>query len=166
MLKKSIGLLCVMMLIMTWVLSVCSMDTYKHSSDLIETVGASERSIDLSGKSPHPRVQTMTDHFSNSVVIITGKSNTVSSTALWLFGLKCMVLKRVTIQANNLEGENINALILPPQIGVYFDYENIYIQMQRVTGLFFWGKRSLIFEGEPPQIFAVCKARDIWVTYA
>lgn len=165
MLKRAIGFLIVCMLLMAGVLPVCSMAMYKAVPTVDQTAGDSERSLTSFGKSPDPMVQTTTDHFSDSIVIITGKSNTVASTALWLFGFKCMVLKRVTVQANNLEGETINVLVLPPKIGVYFDYETIFIQLQRVTGLFFWGKKSLLFESEPPQIFAVCKARDIWVTY-
>lgn len=114
---------------------------------------------------PGSVVQATTDYFSNSVVLIWGTSQSVSSTALWLFGPKCMLLKRVTIQANGLEGEMINAVVFPPKIGFYYGYENIHIQMHRVTGLFFWGKRSLFFESEPPSICAMCKARDIWITY-
>lgn len=165
MLKRAVGFLAVCMLLMPGVLSVCSMVSYKPLPAVDHTAGDSERSLTFFGTSSNPLVQETTDHFSDSIVIITGKSNTVASTSLWLFGFKCMVIKRVTIQANNLEGETINVLVLPPTIGLYFDYESISIQLNRVTGLFFWGKRSVLFESEPPQIVAVCKARDIWVTY-
>ncbi len=151
MLKRTVGFLVVCMLLMTGGFPVCSMVTEKIMIDC--------------GTSSDPLVQATTDHFNDSIVIITGKSNTVASTALWLFGFKCMVIKRVTIRANNLEGERLNVLVLPPKIGFYFDYESISVQLNRVSGLFFWGKRSVLFESEPPLIVAVCRARDIWVTY-
>ncbi len=151
MLKRRLGFFVVCMLLILGVFPVCSMVTEKSITDF--------------GNSPDPKAQATTDHFSDSIVIITGKSQTVASSALWLFGFKCMVIKRVTIQANNLEGEKINVFVLPPTIGLYFDYESISIQLNRVTGLFFWGKQSVLFESEPPQIVAVCRARDIWVTY-
>lgn len=151
MLKRGLGFFVVCMLLMIGVFPVCSMAIDKNIIDF--------------GTSPDPMVQATTDHFNDSIVIIIGKSNTMASTALWFFGFKCMVIKRVTIQANNLEGERLNVLVLPPKIGVYVDYESISVQLTRVTGLFFWGKRSVLFESKPPQVFAVCRARDIWITY-
>jgi hypothetical protein len=112
-----------------------------------------------------PVAQANTDHFTNSVVLIIGKSNTVSTTALWLFGFKLVYNKQVIIQANGGEGEKINALILPSKIGFYFGYKNIFIQMDGAKGLFFWGEKSLFFHNVPPRIFAFCKAGDIWVSY-
>jgi hypothetical protein len=64
-----------------------------------------------------PIVNANTDHFTNSVVLVIGKCNTVSTTALWLFGFKFVYNKEVIIQANGAEGEKINALILPSKIG-------------------------------------------------
>lgn len=112
-----------------------------------------------------PIVQATTDHFTDSVVLIIGKSNTVSTTALWLFGFKFIYNKQVIIQVNGEEGEKLNALIFPPKIGLYFGYENIFIQMEGVKGLFFWGEKSLFFHNVPPRIFVFCKAGDIWVSY-
>jgi len=112
-----------------------------------------------------PVVNATTDHFTNSVVLVIGKSNTVSTTALWLFGSKFIFNKRVIIQANGGEGEKINALVIPSKIGFYFGQENIVIQMEGAKGLFFWGEKSLFFHNVPPGIFAFCKARDIWVSY-
>jgi hypothetical protein len=113
-----------------------------------------------------PNVTAETQEFTNSIIIIVGKTNQVSSTALWLFGFKFMVNKRVVIQAYSGDGEKINALILPPKIGFYLGHENIYIQMNRATGLFFWGGKSLLFQNsDPPRIFALCKANYIYVSY-
>ncbi|MBE3122281.1 MAG: hypothetical protein IMZ58_08765 [Thermoplasmata archaeon] len=112
-----------------------------------------------------PIVNANTDHFTNSVVLVIGKCNTVSTTALWLFGFKFVYNKEVIIQANGAEGEKINALILPSKIGFYFGQENIFIQMEGAKGLFFWGEKSLFFHNVPPRIFAFCKAVDIWVSY-
>ena len=112
-----------------------------------------------------PIVNANTDHFTNSVVLVIGKCNTVSTTALWLFGFKFVYNKEVIIQANGAEGEKINALILPSKIGFYFGQENIFIQMEGAKGLFFWGEKSLFFHNVPPRIFAFCKAGDIWVSY-
>ncbi|KYK19995.1 hypothetical protein AYK25_09275 [Thermoplasmatales archaeon SM1-50] len=112
-----------------------------------------------------PVVQATTDYFTDSVILVVGKSNTVSSTLLWLLGMKCIFNRRVIIQVHHGEGEKIFALILPPKIGFYFGHENIVIQIFGAKGLLFWGEKSLIFENDPPHIFALCKARDIWVTY-
>jgi hypothetical protein len=112
-----------------------------------------------------PVTQATTDHFTDSFVFIIGKSTTVSSTALWLFGFKFIHNRRVIIQANGEAGEIINALILPPKIGFYFGQESIYIQMEGAKGLFFWGEKSLLFQNSSSGIFALCKARDIWITY-
>lgn len=112
-----------------------------------------------------PLAHANTDYFTDSVVIIIGKCNTVTSPALWLFGFKLLFNKKVIIQANGGEGEKINALILPSKIGFYFGHENIIIQMQGAKGLFFRGEKSLFFQNTPQRIFAVCKATDIWVTY-
>jgi len=92
-----------------------------------------------------PIVNANTDHFTNSVVIVIGKCNTVSTTALWLFGFKFVYNKEVIIQANGAEGEKINALILPSKIGFYFGQENIFIQMEGAKGLFFGGKNPCSF---------------------
>jgi hypothetical protein len=110
-------------------------------------------------------VQANTDHFTNSVVMIVGKTDSVTTPAWWLFGCKLIFDKQVIIQANGGDGEKINALILPSKIGFYFGQENIYIQMEGAKGLFFWGEKSLFFHNVPPRIFAFCKADDIWVTY-
>lgn len=112
-----------------------------------------------------PLAEARTDYFSNSMVIIVGKSNTVNSPVLlWLIGPKFIVSRRVIVQANGEEGEMVNALILP-KIGFYFGYENIYIEMDKATGLFFWGEKSFLLQKASPRIVAFCRARDIYVTY-
>ncbi|MCX6671540.1 MAG: hypothetical protein NTX92_06445 [Euryarchaeota archaeon] len=112
-----------------------------------------------------PFVQATTDHFTDSVVIIMGKCDTVASPALWLFGFKFILNREVIIQANGGENEKINAFILPSKIGFYFGQENMIIQLQGAKGLFFRGEKSWFFQNTPQRIFAVCKATDIWVTY-
>ena len=113
-----------------------------------------------------PNVTADTQEFTDSIIIIVGKTNHVSSLSLWLFGFKFMVNKQVAIQAYSEDGEKISAFILPPKIGFYLGHENIYIQLNRVTGLFFWGGKSLLFQNsDPPRIFAVCKANYIFVSY-
>jgi hypothetical protein len=112
-----------------------------------------------------PVVDANTDQFSNSMVVILGKCNTVSSNSLWIFGFKFMLNKKVTIQANGEDGEKINALILPSQVGLFFGHENILIQLDGATGLFFWGERSFLLQRSSQRVIVICKARDIWVSY-
>ena len=112
-----------------------------------------------------PVVHANTDHFTNSVVLVIGKCNTITTPALWLFGFKFVYNKRVIIQANGGEGEKINALILPSKIGFYFGHKNMVIQIEGAKGLFFWGGKSLVLQKSSQRIIALCKATDIWVSY-
>jgi hypothetical protein len=112
-----------------------------------------------------PLAQANTDYFTNSVVIIIGKCNTVTSPALWLFGFKFLFNRHIYIQASGEQDEKLTALILPSKIGFYFGQENMIIQMDGAKGLFFRGEKSWLFQNTPQRIFAVCKASDIWVTY-
>jgi len=112
-----------------------------------------------------PLSHANTDYFTNSVVIIIGKCDTVTSPALWLFGFKFLFNREVIIQANGGEDEKINAFILPSKIGFYFGHENMIIQMEGAKGLFFRGEKSFFFQNTPQRIFVLCTARDIWVTY-
>jgi hypothetical protein len=112
-----------------------------------------------------PLARANTDHFTDSVIIIMGKCNTVTSPALWLFGFKFLLNRHVYIQANGGEDEKMNAFILPSKIGFYFGQENMIIQLDGANGLFFRGEKSWFFQNTPQRIFAVCKASDIWVTY-
>jgi hypothetical protein len=112
-----------------------------------------------------PLAQANTDYFTNSVVIIIGKCNTVTSPALWLFGFKFLFNRHIYIQASGEQDEKLTALILPSKIGFYFGQENMIIQMDGAKGLFFRGEKSWLFQNTPQRIFAMCKASDIWVTY-
>jgi hypothetical protein len=112
-----------------------------------------------------PVAQANTDYFSNSVIIIIGKSTTVDTPALWVFGPKVMFNKRVTIQVSGGEGEKLNALIVLSKLGFYMGYKNMVIQLGGATGLFFWGEKSFLFQKASPRIFVLCKASEIWVTY-
>ena len=112
-----------------------------------------------------PIVQADTDHYSDSVVLIVGKCNTVSTTGLWLFGLTYIHKKEVIIQAQDEEGETIHVLIFPPKFAFHFSLENIKIQMEETQGIFFWGGKSLLFNNASQRVFAICKAEDIWLTY-
>lgn len=113
-----------------------------------------------------PLVQAETDHFSNSVILLVGKSNTVSSNALWVFGGKFLLNKKVTVQITGEDDEKINALVLPPNFGLYVGHESIVIQMEGTTGFIFWGEKSLLMQKSSPRIVAICKARDLWITYS
>ena len=112
-----------------------------------------------------PIAQADTDLYSDSVVLIVGKCNTVSTTGLWLFGLTYIHKKEVTIQAQGEDGETIHVLIFPPKFAFHFSLENVEIQMEGVKGIFFWGGKSLLFNNASQRVFAICKAVDIWVTY-
>jgi hypothetical protein len=112
-----------------------------------------------------PNVQANTDHFTNSVVMIVGKADSVTTPALWLFGFKFIYNRQVIIQTNGEDGEKINALILPSKIGFYFGQENIYIQIQGAKGLFFWGEKSFLLQKSSQRIIVLCKATEIWVSY-
>jgi len=114
-----------------------------------------------------PIAQADTDHYSDSIVLISGKCNIVTTTGLWLFGLTYINKKEITIQAQNEDGEKVHALIFPPNFAFYFSQENIKIQMESAEGLgfLFWAQKSLFFNNASQRVFAICKAGDIWVTY-
>ncbi len=95
-----------------------------------------------------PPTKANTDQFTDSIVIIMGKCNTVSSPALWLFGFKFLFNRHIYIQASGEQDEKLTALILPSKIGFYFG-----------------GDKSWLFQNAPQRIFAVCKATNILVTY-
>jgi hypothetical protein len=112
-----------------------------------------------------PVVQATTDHFSDSMVIIMGRCETVSSPALWLFGVKVLLNRHVYIQASGGEDEQVTALIFPSRVGFYFGQDDMTIQLDGATGVFFRGERSWLFPSSPQRVVAVCRARDISVTY-
>jgi hypothetical protein len=112
-----------------------------------------------------PHASATSDHFTNSTILIVGKCNTTTTPALWLFGFKWMHNKNVLIQARGGAGEQLNAVVLLSQFGVFAGYENIAIQLYGAKGLFFWGEKSLLLQKSSQRIFALCKATDIWVDY-
>jgi len=112
-----------------------------------------------------PITQADTDHFSNRIIIISGKCNIVTTTGLWLFALTYINNEEITIQAQGSGGEKINVLVFPPNFAMYAGYENILIQMENAEGFLFWGQKSLIFNSTSQRVFVICKAGDIWVTH-
>ncbi len=112
-----------------------------------------------------PIIQADTDHFSNRVIIISGKCNSVTTTGLWLFALTYINKEEITIQAQGESGEKINAFVFPPDFAFYFSHENILIQMENAEGFLFWAQKSLLFNNTSQRVFVICKAGDIWVTH-
>lgn len=112
-----------------------------------------------------PIIQADTDHYSNSIIIVSGNSNLVTSTGLWLFGLTYINKEEITIKAQNEAEERINVFIFPPNFGFYFSQENILIQMGNAEGFLFWGQKSLFLNNASQRVFTLCKADDIWITY-
>jgi hypothetical protein len=37
--------------------------------------------------------------------------------------------------------------------------------LKYTKGIFFWGEKSSLFNNASQQVFAICKAGDIWVTH-
>jgi hypothetical protein len=112
-----------------------------------------------------PLTQAKTDTYTDSMVIIMGQCETVSSPALWLFGFKFLLNRHVYIQANGGANEKLTALILPSKIGFYFGQADMIIQLDGAKGLFFRGEKAWVFQNNPQRIFAICKASFISVTY-
>ncbi|HWR64376.1 MAG TPA: hypothetical protein VN365_08250 [Candidatus Thermoplasmatota archaeon] len=112
-----------------------------------------------------PLAQAKTDTYTDSMVIIMGQCDTVSSPALWLFGFKFLLNRHIYIQANGGANEKLTALILPSKIGFYFGQADMIIQLDGAKGLFFRGEKAWVFQNNPQRIFAICKASFISVTY-
>lgn len=109
------------------------------------------------------------EYYSNSIVLIAGKSNSTSCLGLWWkIGLYIPIVKRqFIIGANGEEGESLNVLILSTNHGLaaYYDYEDIRIELQRARGVFYWGGKSLLLNNsEPPSVFVLCRAKILYVT--
>jgi hypothetical protein len=104
-------------------------------------------------------------YFTDSVVLIMGKCESVQTPVLWLFGFKVILNREIIIQANGGADEKLTTLILPSKIGFYFGQEHMTVQLQGAKGLFFRGEKSFLFQNTPQMFFALCKATDIWVTY-
>lgn len=104
-----------------------------------------------------------TDYFTNCIVIVFGKCNTVTGPLIWRFGFYCPLLKRsFWIIASGEEGESLNVIIRDDKFATYYDYEEINIQLIGANGFLFWGGKSILFNNTI--IFARCKANQAWVT--
>lgn len=104
-----------------------------------------------------------TDHFTDCIVIIIGKCNTVTGPDLWKFGFYCALAEQnFEIKASGGEGETLHVLIRNSKFATYFGYENIDIKLEQATGIIFWGGKSILMDNT--YIFGRCKAQDAWVT--
>jgi hypothetical protein len=112
-----------------------------------------------------PIIQADTDHFSNRIIVISGKCNIVTTTGIWLFALTYINKEEITVQAQGENGEKINTFIFPPDFAFFLGHENILIQMENAEGFLFWAQKSLFFNNVSQRVFVICKAGDIWVTY-
>ena len=105
-----------------------------------------------------------TDHFTNSIVIIIGKCDVVQGPLIWIFGLYIPFIKRsFYVRANGGQGEQLNVIIRGSQFASYLDNENIIVEINRATGILFWGQKSILTNST--RIFARCKAENIWITH-
>lgn len=110
-----------------------------------------------------PTLPADTDHYSNGIIIVSGKCNTVTKNGLWLLGLTYINNKEITIQAQGQEGEKINILIFPPDYGLYISYEVIEIHLEDAKGFLFWTQKSVFFGPTSNRVFILCNAGDIWI---
>ena len=110
--------------------------------------------------------QGSTQTYYNCRIFISGKCNNVMGPLVWLLGFYCPLLKRTfSVNANGQESEVLSVLIIginPIQFGVFFDYENIHLFIQRANGVLFWGEKSILFKSN--SIYAYCKAKSVTVT--
>jgi len=111
-----------------------------------------------------PTNTAQSNYYSDGLVIIVGRCNFVESTGLWLFGLTGIYKREVDFVAHSQDGEVINIMIFSSEIGFYLSEETISIHMEDTNGLLFSGEKALIFKTNPQRVFAICKAKDIWVT--
>jgi len=106
---------------------------------------------------------TTSDYYTNSIIWIIGKCDTVNGPLPWLFGLYIPIFKKsFRIKASGQENEFLNVLIRGNKFASYLDNENIIIDLTRATGILFYGGRSILVNGTT--IFARCKADSIVVT--
>ena len=80
-----------------------------------------------------------TDHFTDCVVWIFGKCNTVEGPSAWILGFFCPLKPRdFIIQAKGEDNESLYVFIRSNKIGTYLGYENIKIDINNGKGFFFW----------------------------
>lgn len=116
-----------------------------------------------------PSTHADTKYYNNSIVIIAGKSNTTYAKCWWWkIGLYIPIIKRrFYVIANGEQGESLTALVFSrnSQFGVYIDNEDINIDLRNARGVFYWGGKSLLFNhSEPPPVFVLCRAKNVYVT--
>ena len=107
--------------------------------------------------------KTITDHYVDSTILIIGKCNYVRGPLVWIFGLYIPFIKRsFTIKASGEVGEQLNVFIRGGHFASYIDNENILVDINKASGVLFWGQKSILTDST--RIFARCKAKDIWIT--
>ena len=103
-------------------------------------------------------------HYTNCRILIIGRCNTVTGPLVWLFGFYCPLVERnFGIKANGELGEKLNVFVISPEFGSFISYEHIDIDIYNAKGDFYWGEKSLIFNG--PTLLISCKATDVWINY-
>ena len=104
------------------------------------------------------------DYYSDCVIWVFGKCDTVDGPLLWKLGFYCPLREKTfIIQATGKENESLNIFIRDTGMATYFGYENVKIDIRTATGVLFWAAQSILLQGNT--IFARCKAREVWVTY-
>ena len=116
-----------------------------------------------------PNINGELEYYNNSLVFIVGKCNSTKCGSIWWkLGLYIPVVKRnFFIMANNKEEGLINVVVLSINngFGTYFNYKEIRVEMYRARGMFYWGGKSLLFnQNNSPLVFALCRAKTVYVT--
>ena len=104
-----------------------------------------------------------TDHFTDCIIMIIGKCNTVEGPPEWKLGIYYpLEEKDFMIQANGQETEVLHVLVRAASPSFYFSHENIKVDISSAKGFFFYAGQSLLTEGNT--IFVRCTAQEAWVT--
>jgi hypothetical protein len=105
-----------------------------------------------------------TDHFTNCIIVVFGKCDTVQGPLVWLFGFYCPIFKRnFRVMASGRENESLNAMVIGRGIfATYYSIENVIIDINRARGVLYYFGKSLLINGN--NILAFCKAADIFIT--
>ena len=142
------------------IVAICLLTLPSFHVALGETL-SSEKS---DSKAENVSTEGETTHFQNCKIIVSGRCNTVIGPLTWIFGFYCPLLKRnFIISANGGETEALNVLIFGGgNLGAFYNYENIIVDLRKASGVLYWFGKSLIFEGN--RILAFCSAQDIYVT--
>jgi len=122
---------------------------------------------ELSDSEENPISNTAgTSQYTDCIVIIFGKCDTVQGPQTWLFGVYCPLFKKdIVIQSKGGENESLNVIVRERgggNFGTWYDHENLKLDLRGTTGILFWAGKSLLIEGN--QIFARCKAETAFIT--